>query len=313
MSNKKRQGFAAKVTSPGMQLFYISFPFLILVFIFSYLPLHGWIYAFYQYRVGMRLADATFVGFQNFLDPFQNEILREQLVRVLRNTLAISFLGLMTTPLAALLAILLFELPSSKFRRVVQTLTTLPHFISWVIVFSLAFAMFAVDDGFVNHILVRAGLVHHGINFLAVSGPRVWFAMVGYGIWKGLGWSAIIYLAAIVSIPQELYEAAEVDGANRFRLAIHITIPGILPTFFVLLILAIANMINSGLEQFFVFQNPMNRRYIEVLDLFVFNVGIGANNIPYATAIGIARTFISTVLLFAANWLSKIVRGHTMF
>jgi putative aldouronate transport system permease protein len=137
--------------------------------------------------------------------------------------------------------------------------------------------------------------------------------MWGYSIWKGLGWGAIIYFAAVAGIDQEQYEAARVDGAGRFATMRYVTLPGLLPTYFVLLILSIANFLNNGMEQFFVFQNPMNRARIEVLDLFVFNQGMANINVSFATAVGVLRSLVSVVLLFSANALSKVFRGEPIF
>jgi putative aldouronate transport system permease protein len=181
-------------------------------------------------------------------------------------------------------------------------------------VYSLAYAMFAVDDGFVNNVLIQAGIIENDINFLA-SPDHIWIKMWLYGTWKGLGWSAIVYIAAITGIDQELYEAAVVDGAGRFQKMWYITIPSLIPTYFVLLVLGIGNLINSGFDQYFVFQNPMNRDSIEVLDLFVYNKGIGgsSNNISYTTAVGILKSVISVTLFMLANGLSRIVRKEKLF
>jgi putative aldouronate transport system permease protein len=178
-------------------------------------------------------------------------------------------------------------------------------------VYSIAYAMFSVSDGFVNRLLLSLNITHTEINFLA-STNNVWLTMLGYSTWKTLGWSAIMYLAAIAAIDQELCEAAIVDGAGRFRQIWHITIPGILPTYFVLLLLSIANFINNGMEQYYVFQNPMNKSYIEVLDLYVYNRGMVGNNIPFATAVGTLKSIVSIVLFFIANQLSKFVRGESI-
>jgi len=309
---KKELPMIEKLTSHGMRLFYLSIPFLILVFVFNYLPLYGWVYAFFNYRVGLNVFNTPFVGLSNFVAPFRNPILLENLGRVIRNTLAVSFLNLSTSFLPVLFAILLSEIRSRSYKKIVQTFSTMPNFISWVIVYALAYSMFAVDDGFINGLLMRLGLITEGIHFMRSTGPSVWFMMLGYQIWKSLGWSAIIYLATITSISQELYEAARVDGANRFQLAVHVTLPGVLPTYFVLLVLSIASIINSGMDQYYVFSNPINREFIEVLDLYVYNTGMVSNNIPYATAVGMMKTVVSTVLLFTANSLSRLVRGESV-
>lgn len=193
-----------------------------------------------------------------------------------------------------------------------QTLTTIPNFISWVLVYSVAYAMFSVNDGFVNRLLVNAGIITEGINFLA-SDKHVWLTMLGYSTWKGLGWSAIMYIACMAGIDGEQYEAAKVDGANRMQRIRYITIPGLLPTYFVLLILSIANLINNGMEQYFVFQNAMNKASIEVLDLYVYNQGMAGVNYSYATAVSMLKSVVSVTLLLFANRLSKLVRGESVF
>ncbi|MFQ7726878.1 MAG: ABC transporter permease subunit, partial [Ruthenibacterium lactatiformans] len=200
----------------------------------------------------------------------------------------------------------------SKIRRVVQTVSTLPYFISWVIMYSLAFAMFAVDGGFVNNVLLSLGVIDAPIDFLA-SKEHVWIVQCLYQLWKNLGWNAIIYLAAIVGIDPELYEAAMVEGAGRMRRIWHITVPHLIPTYFVLLIISIGNFLNTGMEQYLVFSNAMNKPYIEVLDLYVYNMGIGSGLISYATAVGIMKSIVALVLLTFANKLSKKVRGESVF
>lgn len=222
-----------------------------------------------------------------------------------------SFLGILTSPLPALFAVFLVEIKSKVFQRVVQTLTTIPNFISWILVYYVVWAMFSVGDGFLNRLLLTLNLIDNEINFLAAT-SHVWLIMLAYSTWKGLGWSAIMYLAAITSIDQELYEAATVDGAGRFSRILHITIPGLLPTYFVLLLLSIANFINNGMEQYFMFQNPMNKTTIEVLDLYVYNQGMVGQNISFATAVSMLKSVISVVLLFTANRMSKLVRGETI-
>jgi putative aldouronate transport system permease protein len=295
----------------GFQLFLLTLPFLVLVFLFSYVPLYGWVYALFDYRAGMKLGDSEFVGFKYFAELVNNEFVREDVLRVLRNTFAMSFLGILTAPLPAIFAMMLSEIRSSRFKKTVQTLTTLPNFISWILMYSVVWAIFSVGDGFMNRFLLAAGFIETEINFLA-SPDYIWLKMVGYGLWKGLGWGAIIYLAAIASIDQELYEAATVDGAGRFQKMWHITVPGLQATFFVLLLLSIANFINNGVDQYYVFQNPLNKSHIEVLDLYVYNQGILGNNISYSTVVGILKTIVSVTLLFFANGLSKLIRKESI-
>jgi len=296
----------------GFKLFLLSIPFLAFTFIFSYMPLYGWSYAFFDYRLGLKLSDTQFVGLQHFIQMFQSRALRNDLIRVMTNTLGMSFIGLATSWLPMLFAILLAEIKSKKYRRTVQTITTIPNFISWVLVYALAFAMFSIGDGAVNRILINLGIVDEGINFLARR-DGVWIMMWLLGTWKGLGWGAILYIAAMSGIDPELYEAAAVDGAGRFRRIRYITIPNLMPTFVVLFILGISNFLNTGIDQYFLFDNAMTRARIEVLDLYMYNIGMLGKQVSYTTAVGMLRTFISLILLFSANTLSKAIRGEKVF
>lgn len=296
---------------PGFRLFLLTTPLLAMVFMFSYLPLTGWSYAFFDYRAGMKLHDTPFVGFKYFKSIFGSSVRMRDIARVMKNTLGMSLLGIATSPLPMLFAIMLYEMRSNGYRRVVQTLTTLPNFISWVLVYSVAYAMFSVGDGFVNRLLMKMGWIDSEINFLA-SREHVWITMWAYSTWKSLGWNAVMYLAALAGIDQELYEAARVDGAGRWNVILHIEIPGLLPTFFVLLLLSIANIINNGMEQYYVFANAMNKSSIEVLDLYVYNQGLAGNQMPYATAVGMLKSLISIILLSLANVASKAIRGESI-
>lgn len=289
----------------------MSAPFLLAVFVFSYLPLYGWSYAFFDYHVGMNLADTEFVGLKFFRMMIDNPVSRGEIVRVLQNTFAMSFLGIATSILPVIFAIFIMEIRQNRLRGMIQTFTTLPNFISWVLVYSVAWSIFSVEDGFLNRFLMSLNIIGTEINFLA-SSDHVWLTMLGYSIWKTLGWSAIMYIAAITSIDSEQYEAAMVDGANRLQSMWNITIPGILPTYFVLLLLSIANFINNGMDQYYVFQNPLNKSSIEVLDLYVYNMGMVGQNISYSTAVGILKSLVSVTLLFFANGLSKAVRKESI-
>lgn len=293
------------------RLFLYTVPFLALILLFCYFPLYGWVYSFYNYRPGFRLTDTPFVGFKWFESIFANPTQTKEVLRVMRNTIAMSSLGILTSVCPVIFAIMLTEIRHLRYKKLVQILTTLPNFISWVLVYAIAFMMFSVDSGIVNKVLIDLGFLDRGVNFLA-SDSHTWLTMTLWGIWKGLGWGAIMYIAAISSIDQELYDAAKVDGAGRFRMIWHITVPGILPTYFVLLLLSIANFINNGMEQYFVFQNAINKDHIEVLDLYVYNVGMLGANFSFATAVSMLKSLISIMLLFFANSMSKLVRGESI-
>lgn len=296
-------------TSIGM--FLCILPFLVLMFLFSYLPLYGWVYALFDFKPALGLTGSEFVGLQWFEMLVSSPTQMRQIGQVLLNTLAISFLGILTSFFPVLFAVLLNEIKAPWFRKTVQTLTTLPNFISWVLVYMIAFSLFS-STGLVNSILTDLGIVDEAVRFLDSGGPQIWIVMTLWSIWKGLGWGAIIYLAAITGIDPSLYESAEIDGANRFQLMRYITIPQLIPTYLVLLLLSVANILNNGMEQYFVFQNAFNKDYIQVLDLYVYNIGIMGSSLSMATAIGMLKSVISVTLLFTVNWIAKRVRGESL-
>lgn len=296
----------------GFSYFLFTLPVLALIILFKYKPLLGWYYAFTNYKVGMKSSMIQFVGLQNFGRMFMNMAYLEQVLQVLANTLIMAFMSIfLGTPLTVAFAICLNEMNSNRARRAVQTLTTLPHFISVVTLYSVVYFMLS-NNGFVNTLLMNSGRIQTPINFMATP-DHTYLKMWLYGMWKNTGWNAIVYLAAIAGIDQELYEAAMIDGAGRFRRIWHITVPGIIPTFFVLLVMSIGNLLNTGYEMQYVFQNAMNKQYIQTLDLYVYNQGISEGNIPFATAVGIMKSAVALILFSSANALSKSIRGTSVF
>lgn len=294
----------------GKKLFLLILPFLILSFLFSYFPLHGWVYAFFDYRAPLKLSQCEFVGLKWFKTLFANPTQVKQLLQVMKNTFAMSLLGIATSFLPVLFAVFLNEIKCKWFKNLVQTLTTLPNFISWTLVYAVAFSLFSTT-GMANSVLQNLGLITEPIKFLD-SGNHVWLSMILWSTWKGLGWGAIMYLAAIAGIDQEMFEAARVDGAGRWAIIKNITIPSILPTYFVMLMLSIANFLNNGMDQYFVFQNSFNKSSIQVLDLYVYNIGMTGKSMSLATAIGILKSLVSVTLLWIVNFASKKTRGETI-
>ena len=277
---------------------------------FSYLPLWGWRYAFFDYKAGGELTMDNFVGLYWFTYLFENPATRADFFRVLKNTLGMSALGIATSWLPMAFAILLTQIPNMRFRRIVQNFTTVPNFLGWTIIYAVALAIFATD-GFINNFLNNILGISANTNYL-MSNSHMWIKMLLWGLWKGLGWNAIIYISSITGIDPTLYEAAEVDGANRFQKMWNVTVPSLMPTFFVLLLMSIANILSNGMEQYLVFSNSMNASSLEVLDLYVYNLGIGNGQIPMSTAIGMFKSVISVTLLFAANTASKKLRGESI-
>ena len=282
-------------------------PGLIILIIFVFAPLVGSLMAFENYVPAKGLLKSKWVGLSNFEFIFSLPDSKQ----VFMNTLIIAFSKLVVNIFVPVtFAILLNEIKCKKFKTFVQTFTTLPNFISWVLVYSVAFALFS-STGMVNSLLENLGVITEPLKFLD-SDSHTYLWMLLWNTWKGLGWGAIIYLASIAGIDQELYEAASIDGANRFQLMKNITLPALLPTFFIMLMLAISNFLNNGLDQYFVFQNSFNKEHIQVLDLYVYNIGMTGSSYSLATAISMLKSIISVALLSVCNFVSKKTRGESM-
>ena len=281
-----------------------TLPFLIHIFVFSYIPLAGWLYSVFEYKQGRLWWDVEWVGLKYFIKIFSDD----KIPGVLLNTLAFSFIGLAASFIPPLFAVLLNEFQNQKGKKVIQTITTFPNFIGWIIVFGIAQPFFSAT-GVVNDLLELLGLP---ISQFGLIGDKehVWIFQWFLGLWKSLGWGSILYLAAISGIDGELYDAAKVDGANRVQLIRHITLPGLAATYIVQMVLAISNLLNSGFEQYYLFRNPMTASKIDVLDYYIYQQGIGSGNFSYAVAAGILKSIISILLLGVGNQIAKKLVGH---
>lgn len=282
-------------------LYLMSVPFLILVLIFNYLPIWGWLMAFQKYKPGRSIWEQQWVGFDNFIQLFSDE----KFYLVLRNTLAMSFMGLIvgfTIPI--LFAVLINEIRGSVFKRTVQTISYLPHFVSWVVVAGIVTKMLSTDGGVVNDILLWLGIIDEPIQFMA-KGNWFWYIVTGSDLWKEMGWNAIIYLAAITGIDQEQFEAARVDGAGRIKQIWYITLPSIMGTVAVLLIMSIGHLISIGFEKQMLLGNSLVVDYSEVLDLYALNYGLSMGRYSFGTAISMFNSVVSIILLFVANGAFK--------
>lgn len=301
----KQGKISVKILKNQKYLIIMSVPFLVWLFIFRYIPLWGWTMAFQSYMPGKRFFDQKWVGLKYFILMFKDQMF----YTVMRNTLAMSLLSLLfgfTLPI--ILAILLNEVRKNSFKRTVQTISYLPHFVSWVIVASLFNKMLSIDDGVINNLLTGLHLVNQPVQFMAK--PEYFWGIVTFAdIWKELGWNSIIFLAAITGISPDLYESAMVDGATRFRRIWHITLPGILPTVMVILIMSIGNLINIGFEKQFLMRNSLVRDYSDVLDLYILDYGVNAGRWAFGTAAGIFKSVVSIVLVFTANRISRKTLG----
>ena len=306
MSKKESSKRLSSKKKKQIKLFLMLLPFLVLVVLFAYVPLFGWFYAFLDYIPGLPLYEQTFVGLKYFKIIFSGG---SDFGKVMVNTLGISFLSLACSVIPVIFAILISQVRSVKFSKLVQTLTSLPNFISWVLVYSIVFSFFSPNDGMVNNILMRLSIINQPISVLA-NKDAAWYVQTLIGVWKGTGWGAIIYLAAITGIDQELYDAGNVDGANRWQEIIHITVPGVLPTYLVLFLLSVSSILSNGFDQYWVFQNSLTIDKLEVFDTYVYRLGMINMQYAFSTAMGIFKTLISVLLLTIANFVSKSIRGE---
>ncbi|CAM4192604.1 ABC transporter permease subunit [Paenibacillus alkaliterrae] len=289
-------------------LYMMSLPFVIWIFIFSYVPVWGWLTAFQNYKPKDSILNQTWVGLDNFIELFQDE----RFYIVLRNTLAMSTMGLIVGfTIPVIFALLLNEMRGQFFKRSVQTISYLPHFVSWVVVAGLVSKMLSTDGGAVNQLLMWLGFIDAPIQFMA-KGELFWGIVTLSDLWKEMGWNSIIFLAAMAGIDPELYEASTVDGAGRFRKMWHITLPGIRTTFMVLFILSIGHLISIGFEKQFLLGNPLVSDYSEVLDLYALKYGIQMSRYSYGTAIGIFNSVVSILLVFIANGIYKRVTKESI-
>lgn len=297
-------------TKRELQLFLLALVFALFVVAFCYVPLLGWSIAFIDYNPGKSLFQQEFVGLANFKLLWSS---KRDLGMAVRNTLALSGLSLLTMPVPLIFAILLSELPFKRLSKLTQTISALPYFISHVLLYAVCFSLFSPTDGAVNVILRLFYGPDYTSNLLAQ--PDVaWRMQTFICLYKGMGYSAIMYLSAMSGIDQELYDAASVDGAGRLAKILHVTIPGIMPTFIVLLVLNIAGMLSgAGFDQYYVFQNPMVLNKLEVLDTYIYKIGLRQNNFGFATAAGMLKSLISVMLLMLANRISKLVRGSSLY
>ncbi|WP_105617277.1 ABC transporter permease [Vallitalea okinawensis] len=290
---------------------------MLFLFIFSYIPMFGLIMGFKDYKISMGIAGiftSDWVGAKYFIEFFTDY----NFVRIMRNTFALSILKLVFTfPVPILLAVMLNEVGHKTFKKVVQTASYLPYFISWAVVAVLCMTFFSEQTGLVNDVLMKNGLVEEPVNILA-SSKTFWPLIVFLSIWKETGWWTIIFLAAIAGVDVAQYEAAQVDGANRLQKIWHITLPSIKPTIIVVLILSLGGMIGTGtggstFEQCYLLGNPSNIDTSEVIQTYVFEMGLSQGRYAYATAVGLIQSLISVTLVFLSNLIAKRVTGTGIF
>ena len=289
-------------------LYLMIAPAVILVFTFSYVTLSGWLLAFSDYRLGQDFRDMTWVGFKQFRVFFEGQ----DFGYLMTNTLVINISSLVLNMFVAVLfSILINELAIKRFAKAVQTISFFPFFISWIIVYSMMHALFAVSTGAVNQFLVNIGFIERGINLMGGE-EYAWGLVIVLSLWKTLGYNGVIFISAISGIPQEEFEAAEIDGANRLQRILYITIPNLTSTILVLLIMNSGWILNSNFDFFYVFTNGTNWPKMEVLDMYIYKFGLRQGNYPYSIAVGMMKTVVSLFLLILVNQISKRVSKRSI-
>lgn len=282
--------------------------FVVYGFVFCYLPLAGWIMAFQNYKPKDGLFGSQFVGLAKFQQLFSDDTF----LGVIRNTLAMGVLNLVTTfVMAILFAILLNEVRTVWWKKTIQTISYLPHFLSWIIVTGILHDALSTS-GIVNELLVNLGIFETELNFFAY--PKYFWGIVAFAnVWKETGWNAIIYLAAITSIDPSLYEAASIDGAGRFAKIWNITLPGIRSTIMILLLMNVGNVLNAGFEVQYLLGNGLVQNVSQTIDIYVLKWGISQGDYAIGTAAGIFKSVVSIVLIVAANMFAKRTGDDSLF
>ncbi|WP_237566369.1 MULTISPECIES: ABC transporter permease [Paenibacillus] len=280
-------------------------PAIIMIIIFSYIPMWGVLTAFQDYSPAKGFLGSEWVGFKHFRMFFN----APEFWQIMRNTIVISFLKLFIAfPAPIILALMLNEVKNAAFKRFVQTVSYLPHFISWVIVSGFVISLLSVDNGSMNILLQKLNLIDEPVHWLSIP-EYFWGILITSGIWKDIGFGAIVYLAAIAGVDPSMYEAASIDGAGRMRKLVSITIPSIAPVIIIFLILQVGQILNAGFEEILLLtnqgQNVVLRPVSETIDTYVYRVGIENYRFSYATAAGLFKGLISVGLLVIANWIAR--------
>ncbi len=306
--NENRVPITWKEVKQQKVLLFWALVFFVYGIVFYYLPLAGWAIGFQNYKPKDGIFGSEFIGFEKFITLFSDATF----LRVVRNTLAMGVINLVLSFVTAItFAILLNEVKSKRGKKTVQTISYLPHFLSWIIVTGIINDVLS-GTGIVNELLLRFGLIESQINFF--SEPKYFWWIVGFSnVWKETGWNAIIYLAAITAIDPALYEAASIDGANRWHKIKYITLPSIMPTITILLLINIGNVLNAGFEVQYLLGNGLVQSVSQTIDIYVLKWGISQGDYALGTAAGIFKSVVSIILIVTANKIVKKVDGERLF
>ncbi|MDR6718838.1 putative aldouronate transport system permease protein [Paenibacillus sp. 2003] len=288
-------------------LYLLSLPGILYFFLFKYVPLFGSVIAFQNYNIFKGITGSDWVGLEHFQKMFSHY----DFLRILNNTLLLGLYDLVIAfPVPILLAILLNEVRMIVFKRLLQTIVYMPHFLSWVVISGIFMGIFSMDAGVVNKALGFLGM--QPVYFLGED-SYIRSILIGSGIWRDSGYGTIIFLAAIAGINPDLYEAAEVDGAGRLKQIWSITLPSLLPTIMILLLLHIGKFLDLGFERVFVFLNPLNLESGEILDTYIYKAGLLSQQYSYTTAIGLFKSVVGLMLILLGNFFSKKTTGESLY
>ncbi|KUP22607.1 ABC transporter permease subunit [Paenibacillus sp. DMB5] len=290
-------------------LLILTLPVVIWMIVFNYIPMYGLIIAFQEYTPFQGFIHSPWLGLGNFRELFADPTFRDSLYNTFKISIAKLVFGF---PAPIILALLLNELVFKRFKRIVQSLTYLPYFVSWVLVVGFMYTLLDPDTGIISKLLVNLGVI--GSDTMLMGDSRSFLVLVVFTeIWKNIGWNSIIYLAAIAGIDPQLYEAAVVDGANRFRRVWHITLPALKPTIIILLILSIGGLVNSNFDQMFMMQNSLTQDAANVLSVYSYKMGLVAGRFSYGTAIGLFQSIVAFILMYIANFASNKLTKESLF
>ncbi len=296
-----RTGSMKKELKKYFPFYMFLLPAIILVILFCYMPMEGLMIAFKDYKMARGIEGSEWVGLKHFQALFSDP----NFYRVLGNTLKISILTLLTTfPITIIFTILVNEILNTKFKSVVQTITYMPHFLSWVVVGTFVYQILSPTGGVINAILIQLGILDKPLYFMAQKDMFVPIYLIA-NLWKSTGYSIVIYLATIAGIDTALYDAASIDGANRFRRILHITLPAMFPTMCTMLILNIGSLVSVGFDPIFNLYNDATYQTADVISTYVYRKGMIESRYDFSTAIGLFQNVVSLVLVLIANWFAR--------
>ena len=308
---KKKKSVLKRIID-NWQIYVLLAPLMIWLFLFAYLPMRGLIMAFQDFSPFLGIEGSPWIGFENFHNLLFGPG-AGMFWRAVRNTLILSgYMLLFAFPAPIVLAIMFHELKNSKFKRMSQSILLLPNFLSEVIIAGIVVALLQPQSGVINHLLINLGILEEGIYFLTRA-EYFRGIYIFVEIWRNAGFASLIFFASLVGIPHSLYEAASLDGATRIQKIIHVSIPGILPTIVVMLIMQIGGILNIGFERVLLLYQPATYETADIISTYVFRLGLLQSNFSTAAAAGLLNSFVALILVVFANFISKKLSSTSLW